>query len=316
MAVSMAQVKELRDITNAGMLDCKKALEASNGNIDEAMKILREKGLADAKKRSDRETKEGGVYVGTKDGKVAIALVACETDFVANNAQFKDACNELVGKIIDKGSENADDYKEDLQHIAQITKENVNVKKLKCLNVADNQYVSTYIHGNNQIGVVVVYEMADKAVAEKAEFADMAKNVALHVAAEAQKLGGIAAFIDAEHALDPQYAKNLGVNIDELWVSQPDTGEQALEIADTLVRSGALDVLVVDSVAALVPKAELEGEMGDSHMGLQARLMSQALRKITASVSSLSSKFPSVKSFISNANNLITFSPYALFMLV
>ena len=185
MAVSMAQVKELRDITNAGMLDCKKALEAANGNIDEAMKILKEKGLADAKKRSDRETKEGGVYVGTKDGKVAIALVACETDFVANNAQFKDACNELVGKIIDKGSENADDYKEDLQHIAQITKENVNVKKLKCLNVADNQYVSTYIHGNNQIGVVVVYEMADKAVAEKAEFADMAKNIALHVAANA-----------------------------------------------------------------------------------------------------------------------------------
>jgi elongation factor Ts len=185
MAVSMQQVKELRDLTNAGMLDCKKALEASNGNIDEAMKILREKGLADAKKRSDRETKEGGVYVGTKDGKVAIALVACETDFVANNAQFKDACNELVGKIIDKGSENADDYKEDLQHIAQITKENVNVKKLKCLNVADNQYVSTYIHGNNQIGVVVVYEMADKAVAEKAEFADMAKNIALHVAANA-----------------------------------------------------------------------------------------------------------------------------------
>ena len=167
------------------MLDCKKALEAANGNIDEAMKILKEKGLADAKKRSDRETKEGGVYVGTKDGKVAIALVACETDFVANNAQFKDACNELVGKIIDKGSENADDYKEDLQHIAQITKENVNVKKLKCLNVADNQYVSTYIHGNNQIGVVVVYEMADKAVAEKAEFADMAKNIALHVAANA-----------------------------------------------------------------------------------------------------------------------------------
>lgn len=185
MAVSMQQVKELRDITNAGMLDCKKALEAANGNIDEAMKILREKGLADAKKRSDRETKEGGVYVATKDGKVAVALVACETDFVANNAQFKDACNELVGKIIDKGSENPDDYKEDLQHIAQITKENVNVKKLRCLNVADNQYVSTYIHGNNQIGVAVVYEMADKSVADKAEFAEMTKNIALHVAASA-----------------------------------------------------------------------------------------------------------------------------------
>jgi len=106
----------------------------------------------------------------------------------------------------------------------------------------------------------------------------------LHAVAECQKAGGTAAFIDAEHALDPVYAKNLGVNIDELIVSQPDTGEQALEIADTLVRSGAIDFVVVDSVAALVPKAEIEGEMGDSHMGLQARLMSQALRKLTASV--------------------------------
>lgn len=109
--------------------------------------------------------------------------------------------------------------------------------------------------------------------------------LALHVIAEAQKAGGACAFVDAEHALDPSYAKKLGVNIDELIISQPDTGEQALEITDTLVRSGALDVLVVDSVAALVPKAELEGEMGDSHMGLQARLMSQALRKLTASIS-------------------------------
>ena len=108
--------------------------------------------------------------------------------------------------------------------------------------------------------------------------------LALHVVAEAQKAGGTCAYIDAEHALDPAYAAKLGVNINDLLISQPDTGEQALEIADTLVRSGSLDVLVVDSVAALVPKAELEGEMGDSHMGLQARLMSQALRKITASV--------------------------------
>src|SRR5271170_4708399 len=106
----------------------------------------------------------------------------------------------------------------------------------------------------------------------------------LHVVAEAQKKGGTCAFIDAEHALDPIYARKLGVNVDELLISQPDTGEQALEIADTLVRSGAIDVLVIDSVAALVPKAELEGEMGDSHMGLQARLMSQALRKLTASI--------------------------------
>lgn len=108
--------------------------------------------------------------------------------------------------------------------------------------------------------------------------------LALHTVAEAQKKGGICAFIDAEHALDPVYARKLGVNIDELLISQPDTGEQALEICDTLVRSGAIDVLVVDSVAALVPKAELEGEMGDALPGLQARLMSQALRKLTASI--------------------------------
>ena len=107
----------------------------------------------------------------------------------------------------------------------------------------------------------------------------------LHVVAEAQKIGGTCAFVDAEHALDPAYAKRIGVDIDNLIISQPDSGEQALEIADTLVRSGAIDVLVVDSVAALVPKAELEGEMGDQHVGLQARLMSQALRKLTASVS-------------------------------
>ncbi len=109
--------------------------------------------------------------------------------------------------------------------------------------------------------------------------------LALHVIAEGQKAGGTCAFIDAEHALDPSYARKLGVNIDELLISQPDAGEQALEIADTLVRSGAIDVLVIDSVAALVPKAELEGEMGDSHVGLQARLMSQALRKLTGSIS-------------------------------
>ena len=105
--------------------------------------------------------------------------------------------------------------------------------------------------------------------------------VALHAIAEVQKQGGQAAFIDAEHALDPAYANKLGVNIDELLLSQPDTGEQALEIAEALVRSGAVDILVVDSVAALVPKAEIEGEMGDSHVGLQARLMSQALRKLS-----------------------------------
>jgi recombination protein RecA len=108
--------------------------------------------------------------------------------------------------------------------------------------------------------------------------------LALHVVAEAQRNGGVCAYIDAEHALDPVYARAIGVNVDELYISQPDTGEQALEIADTLIRSGALDVLVIDSVAALTPRAEIEGEMGDSHVGLQARLMSQALRKLTANL--------------------------------
>lgn len=109
--------------------------------------------------------------------------------------------------------------------------------------------------------------------------------LALHAIAQSQANGGVAAFIDAEHALDPQYAKNLGVNIDELWVSQPDTGEQALEIAESLVRSGGVDIIVVDSVAALTPQAEIDGEMGDAHVGLQARLMSQALRKLTGTIS-------------------------------
>ena len=122
--------------------------------------------------------------------------------------------------------------------------------------------------------------------------------IALHIIAEAQKKGGLAAFIDAEHALDPIYAKALGVNIDELLISQPDTGEQALEIADHLVRSGALDVVIVDSVAALVPKQEIEGEMGDQQMGLQARLMSKGLRKITGSVS----KSDTVLVFINQIN--------------
>ncbi|NTW04653.1 MAG: recombinase RecA [Peptococcaceae bacterium] len=118
--------------------------------------------------------------------------------------------------------------------------------------------------------------------------------VALHIIAETQKLGGIAAFIDAEHALDPNYAKNIGVNIDDLLVAQPDTGEQALEICEHLVRSGAVDIVVIDSVAALVPKAEIDGEMGDSHIGLQARLMSQALRKLTG----ITSKSSTVVIFI------------------
>ena len=115
--------------------------------------------------------------------------------------------------------------------------------------------------------------------------------LALQVVASAQKVGGVAAYIDAEHALDPEYAENLGVNVDELLISQPDSGEQALDIAETLVRSASIDVIVIDSVAALVPRAEIDGEMGDSHMGLQARLMSQALRKLTSAISSTNTCF-------------------------
>ena len=116
--------------------------------------------------------------------------------------------------------------------------------------------------------------------------------------AEVQKRGGIAGFIDAEHALDPVYAKNIGVDIDNLYISQPDNGEQALEITETMVRSGAVDIIIVDSVAALVPKAEIDGDMGDSHVGLQARLMSQALRKLTAIISKSSSSTSSVRRLV------------------
>ena len=128
--------------------------------------------------------------------------------------------------------------------------------------------------------------------------------VALHAIAEVQAKGGQAAFIDAEHALDPVYAQKLGVNIDELLLSQPDTGEQALEIAEALVRSGAIDIIVIDSVAALVPKAEIEGEMGDSHMGLQARLMSQALRKLSGTIN----KTKTIAIFINQVRECATFS--------
>lgn len=185
MAVTAQQVKELRDLTNAGMMDCKKALESANGNMDEALKILKEKGLADAKKRGDRENNEGGVYVAQADGKVAIAMIACETDFVANNDNFKNACNDIAKKIISVGSENTDDYTSDLQNVAQITKENITIKKLRFITLADNQYASTYIHGNNKIGVAAVYEVSDKSVTEKTEFKEMANNIALHITASA-----------------------------------------------------------------------------------------------------------------------------------
>ena len=188
--------------------------------------------------------------------------------------------------------------------VAKMSAEEITSEKLKALEAARLQIEKDYGQGSlmklgtsaNAAGVEVIPTgsiLLDEALGiggyPKGRVIEMygpessgKTTLALHAIAEAQKLGGIAAFVDAEHALDPVYAKNLGVNIDELWVSQPDTGEQALEITERLVRSGAVDVIVVDSVAALTPQAEIEGEMGDSHMGLQARLMSQALRKLTA----------------------------------
>jgi len=133
--------------------------------------------------------------------------------------------------------------------------------------------------------------------------------LALHMVAEAQKLGGVAAFVDAEHAIDPVYAKNLGVNIDELYVSQPDDGEQALEIVETMVRSSAVDIIIVDSVAALVPKAEINGEMGDSHMGLQARLMSQALRKLTGIINKSDCVLIFINQLRANIGNAAIYGP-------
>ncbi len=133
--------------------------------------------------------------------------------------------------------------------------------------------------------------------------------LALHMVAEAQKIGGVAAFVDAEHAIDPVYAKNLGVNIDELYVSQPDDGEQALEIVETIVRSSAVDIIIVDSVAALVPKAEINGEMGDSHMGLQARLMSQALRKLTGIINKSDCVLIFINQLRANIGNAAIYGP-------
>ncbi len=185
MAVTAQQVKQLRDITNAGMMDCKKALEAADGNIDEALKILKEKGLADAKKRSDRENNEGGIYIAQASGNVAIAMIACETDFVANNENFKTACNDLVKKVVSVGSEKIEDFSTDLVTVAQITKENITMKKLRCIKLASDQYASTYIHGNNKIGVVAVYKVSDTAVTAKDLFKEMANNVALHITASA-----------------------------------------------------------------------------------------------------------------------------------
>ncbi len=181
MAISAQQVNELRKITNAGMMDCKRALESSNGDMDAALKFLKEKGLADAKKRGDRETNEGGVFVKENGSKIAVVKIACETDFVANNDNFKSSCMSILDKILESGSDNKDSYTDELVKASSITKEKMEIKDLKLFNIAANQYAKGYIHGNNKIGVVVLFELSDPSM--KSKIGDMAGNVAMHIAA-------------------------------------------------------------------------------------------------------------------------------------
>ncbi len=183
MAISMDDVKKLRDLSSAGMMDCKKSLEQANGNIEEALKILKEKGLADAKKRSDRETKEGGVYIKKDKNKIAVALIGCETDFVAKNDLFIKAKDKILDELLESGNEDLNNYTEFVQDVISKIKENIEIKKLKILNVKENQYPSIYIHGNNKIGVVAVFEIKDNKLKENEKFKEFANNICLHIAA-------------------------------------------------------------------------------------------------------------------------------------
>jgi elongation factor Ts len=183
MAITAADVKKLKDMTNAGMMDCKKALEDANGNFDEALKILKEKGLADAKKRSDRETKEGGVYILENAGKIGAILLGCETDFVSGNDLFKQAKDKILKAVIAEKNESPDHYKDYVQEVISATKENIELKKVKYIELKAKQTVQTYIHGNNKIGVIAVFELGDDSAKNKAEFKEMAADVCLHITA-------------------------------------------------------------------------------------------------------------------------------------
>lgn len=183
MAISMEDVKKLRDLSSAGMMDCKKSLEQANGNIEEALKFLKEKGLAEAKKRSDRETKEGGVYIKKDKNRVAIALIGCETDFVARNELFIKAKDNILDKLLESGNEDVSNYNEYVQDVISKIKENIEIKKLKVLNLKDDQYPSIYIHGNNKIGVVAIFEVKDNKLKENEKFKEFANNICLHITA-------------------------------------------------------------------------------------------------------------------------------------
>lgn len=183
MSVSMDDIKKLRDLTNAGMMDCKNSLEQTNGNIEEALKILKEKGLADAKKRSDRETREGGVYIKTDNNKIAIALIGCETDFVARNDIFIEAKDKILNKILETKNENINSYNDIIQDAISQIKENIEIKQIKYLEVKDNQYSSIYIHGNNKIGVVTIFELKDMSLKDNSKFKEFSNNICLHITA-------------------------------------------------------------------------------------------------------------------------------------
>ncbi len=183
MAVSMDDVKKLRDFTKAGMMDCKNALEKSNGNYDEALKYLKEKGLADAKKRSDKETKEGGVFIKSNDKRVVIIQIGCETDFVSKNEMFVKAKDEILDKMLASGNADIKAYDSIIQDVVSVIKENIEFKNAKVINISDKQCVSTYIHGTNRIGVVVLFECGDISIKNNDKFKDFANNICLHITA-------------------------------------------------------------------------------------------------------------------------------------
>lgn len=185
MAISANEVKKLKDLTNAGMMDCKRALEDANGDMDKALKILKEKGLADAKKRSDRETKEGGVYIKQQNNGVAICLLSCETDFVSGNEVFKNATNKILDGILQTKKDFDDSFNEYIQEVVAQTKENVGLKVSKYIALKDNQYAGIYIHGTNRIGVVTVLELEDSKIKDKSELKEMALDLCLHITASA-----------------------------------------------------------------------------------------------------------------------------------
>ncbi|HOV14396.1 MAG TPA: translation elongation factor Ts [Spirochaetota bacterium] len=185
MAISASEVKKLKDLTNAGMMDCKKALEETNGDVDKALKILKEKGLADAKKRSDRETKEGGVYIKQSGNGIALCLLSCETDFVSGNEVFKKAKDKILDGILSNKKDFHDSFNDYVQEVISQTKENVGLKVSKYIEIKDNQYAATYIHGTNRIGVISVFELDNPSVKGNAELKEMADNICLHITASA-----------------------------------------------------------------------------------------------------------------------------------